>query len=99
MFLKLFFKRKRAVNLLLHSIKLLVEPSLAIFCDVDIIHQSQCNSKKSRTNSQESCAAATYSHGETWADTVEHAFKRVCNVFGFDSLNTHQKEYINYIVL
>ena len=36
------------------------------------------------------------------ADTLEeafnNAFNQVCNVFGFDSLNTHQEESIKYIV-
>ena len=32
------------------------------------------------------------------ADTLEHPFNKVCNVFAFDSLNTHQEESIKYIV-
>ena len=32
------------------------------------------------------------------ADTLEHAFNKVCTVFGFDSLNTHQEESIKYNV-
>ena len=32
------------------------------------------------------------------ADTMEHAFRKVCDVFGFDGLNTHQRESIKYIV-
>ena len=32
------------------------------------------------------------------ADTLQHAFSKVCNVFGFDSLNTHQEKSIKYIV-
>ena len=32
------------------------------------------------------------------ADTLEHAFNKVCKVFGFDSLNKHQEESIKYIV-
>ena len=63
------------------------------FCDVKIIYQ-----KKSRTNSQDSCAAATYSRGEIMADALQHAFNKVCNVLGFDSLNTHQEKSIKYIV-
>ena len=29
---------------------------------------------------------------------MEHAFRKVCDVFGFDGLNTHQRESIKYIV-
>ena len=32
------------------------------------------------------------------ADTLQHAFKKVCNGFGFDSLNTHQEKSIKYTV-
>ena len=32
------------------------------------------------------------------ADTLQHAFNKVCNVFGFDSLNTHREKSIKYIV-
>ena len=32
------------------------------------------------------------------ADTLQRAFNKVCNVFGFDSLNTHQEKSIKYIV-
>lgn len=32
------------------------------------------------------------------ADTMERAFRKVCDVFGFDGLNTHQKECLKYIV-
>ena len=29
---------------------------------------------------------------------MEHAFRKVCDVFGFDGLNTHQRESIKYII-
>ena len=32
------------------------------------------------------------------ADTLQHAFNKVCNVCGFDNLNTHQEKSVKYIV-
>ena len=32
------------------------------------------------------------------ADTMEHAFAKVCEVFGIESLNKHQEDAIKYVV-
>lgn len=32
------------------------------------------------------------------ADTMEHAFAKVCEIFGIESLNKHQENAIKYVV-
>lgn len=70
------------------------------FCEVKIIRQAQFSSQNSRTNWQDSRAAAAYSRGESMVNTVslEHAVKKACNVFGLDSLNKLQENSVKYIV-
>lgn len=67
-------------------------------CDVKLSVKNNLALKIPETNSRDSRAVAAYSRGETMVNTLEHAVKKVCNVFGLDTLNKLQEDSVKYIV-